>query len=59
MPDATAGSGVGAKPLVIKWKGGVKISLAQIDLDDMIKTTLKIYKSTVPQIIEGLPVGGE
>lgn len=55
LPNVTAGATSGAKPLCIKWRGAVKITFSEIALDDMIKTTLKIYKSTVPEFIEGLP----
>lgn len=56
LPDSTAGSGANAKPLTIKWQGKFSITLGEIALDDMIKTKLKIYKATKPEIIEGLPV---
>ena len=54
LPDSTAG-GASAKPLVIKWKGKFSINIGEIALDDMIKTKIKIYKATRPEIIEGLP----
>lgn len=55
LPDASAGSASGAKPLVIKWRGSCNVSMAEIALDDMIKCTLKIGKSSVPEDLEGLP----
>lgn len=55
LPDITGGTGAGAKPLCIKWRGAIKITFSEIALDDMIKTMLKVYKSTVPEFIEGLP----
>lgn len=39
-----------------KWKGKFKISLSDIELDNMIMDTLKIYKSTTPEILTVLPV---
>lgn len=59
LPDASAGSGAGAKPLVVKWRGSCNVSLAEIAQDDMIKCTLKIGKSSVPEDLEGLPSASE
>lgn len=58
LPDITAGSGASAKPTVIKWRGAVSVALSEIALDDMIRSTITIGKSTVPETIEGLPSGG-
>ncbi len=55
LPDTTVASG---EPMVIKWKGAFRINLAEIALDDMLRTTLTIYKSTKPAEISGLPTGG-
>lgn len=55
LPDASAGSASGAKPLVIKWRGAMSVALADISMDDMVRATLTIGKSTVPEAIEGLP----
>ena len=57
LPDASAGSGASAKPLVVKWQGSVSVSLAEVALDDMVKCTLKIGKSSVPTTMDGLPSG--
>lgn len=43
------------KAITLTWKGSVDISLAEVALDDMIKTTIKIGKSSVPKLIDGLP----
>lgn len=53
LPESSAGEG--KEPLVIKWKGAFHISIAEIALDDMVKTALKIYKSSKPAYINGLP----
>lgn len=58
LPDVTAGSAANAKPMVIKWKGKFSITIGEIALDDMVKTKIKIYKATRPEIIEGLPSSG-
>lgn len=55
LPDSTAGTAEGAKPIVIKWKGAFRIGIGEVALDDMVKTKMKIYKVTKPQIMEGLP----
>lgn len=55
LPDGTAGSASGAKADVIKWRGSLSVSLSELALDDMIRSTLTIGKSTVPETIEGLP----
>ena len=42
-----------------KWKGDFRITLAALELDDMVKCTLKIYKATAPEdLTTGLPTGG-
>lgn len=54
LPDTFKTTGdTGA--MTIHWKGDVSINLAEVALDDTIKTTIKIGKSTVPEIIDGLP----
>ena len=58
LPDASAGSGASAKPLVVKWQGSMSVSIAEVALDDMVKCTLKIGKSSVPETIDGLPDTG-
>lgn len=55
LPDKSAGSS--GKPMVIKWQGSCSVSLAEIALDDMIRATLTIGKTSVPEIMSGLPVG--
>ena len=58
LPDNTAGSTPAAKSLVKKWKGDFRITLAALELDDMVKCTLKIYKATAPEdLTTGLPTG--
>lgn len=54
LPDPFRESG-GTKPITLHWKGSVGISLTEIVLDDMVKMMVKIGKSTVPEIIDGLP----
>ena len=59
LPDNTAGSTPAAKSLVKKWKGDFRITLAALELDDMVKCMLKIYKATAPEdLTTGLPTGG-
>lgn len=58
LPDITAGTSAGAKPDVIKWRGTLAVALSEIPLDDMIRATLTIGKTTVPEIIDGLPGTG-
>ena len=55
LPDASGGTASGAKPLVVKWRGSCNVSLAEIAQDDMVKCTLKIGKSSVPEDLQGLP----
>lgn len=43
--------------IIVKWKGGFSFTLAGLDLDDMCKCTLKIYKSTKPEEVAALPAG--
>lgn len=54
LPDSFKGTG-DTKAVTVHWQGGLDVSLAEISLDDMIKTTIKIGKTTVPEIIDGLP----
>lgn len=42
-------------PITIHWKGGLDVSISEIALDDTLKTMLKIGKSSVPDILKGLP----
>ena len=56
LPDSSAGTS--GKPTVIKWRGALSVALSEIALDDMIRSTLTIGKSTVPETIEGLPSEG-
>ena len=59
LPDNTAGSTPAAKSLVKKWKGDFRITLSALELDDMVKCMLKIYKATAPEdLTTGLPTGG-
>lgn len=44
-----------ALKMVIKWRGGVDISVSEIALDDMLKSVIKIGKTTVPVMLEALP----
>lgn len=53
LPDSSAGTS--GKPTVIKWRGALSVALSEIALDDMIRSTLTIGKSTVPETIAGLP----
>lgn len=41
--------------MVLKWRGSVDISISEIALDDMLKTVIKIGKSTDPEVLEKLP----
>lgn len=58
LPDITAGTGAGAKPTVIKWRGTLATALSELALDDMVRSTLTIGKATVPETIDGLPSTG-
>jgi len=53
LPNASAPSG--GKPTVIKWRGALSVAMSAIELDDMVRSTLKIGKSTEPTELEGLP----
>ncbi len=53
LPDAT--SPTGTNPIVIKWRGALSVSVDGIELDNMLQKMLTIGKSTVPEIIKGLP----
>lgn len=41
--------------IIMKWQGQMNYILESIDLDDMCKATLKIYKDTVPEEVETMP----
>ncbi len=53
LPNGT--SPTGSNPKVIKWKGALSVSVGELSQDDMIRSTLTIGKSSVPETIEGLP----
>lgn len=53
LPDSSAPEG--SKPITIKWRGSLSIALDAIDLDGMNFDVLTIGKSTVPEMLEGLP----
>ena len=44
-----------SQEMVIKWRGSIDISLAEVTLDDMLRSILKIGKSTDPVILDALP----
>lgn len=54
LPDSYTAAGE-SKPKVIKWKGSVDLTFAEISLDGMIQDTLTLGKSTIPEEIDGLP----
>lgn len=54
LPDTFKGKDELAA-VTIHWKGGIDVSIAELALDDMIKTTIKIGKTSVPEIMAGLP----
>ncbi len=54
----TAGAGAAdsrEKPQVIKWRGALSVSIAELELDGTVKAMLTIGKSSVPETIDGLP----
>lgn len=53
LPDSSAATG--EKPQVIKWRGALSVSIAELELDGTVKAMLTIGKSSVPETIDGLP----
>ena len=45
----------GKKPQVIKWRGALSVSIAELELDGTVKAMLTIGKSSVPETIDRLP----
>lgn len=41
--------------LIMKWQGKMSYNLDSIEMDDMCKSVLKIYKSTTPEEVETVP----
>ena len=41
--------------IILSWKGGIDVSMAEIAMDDMYKSTLKIGKVTVPVMLDEMP----
>jgi len=45
----------GANQMTVRWRGCLDISLAEITLDDMLRSVLKIGKSSAPETIVWTP----
>jgi len=44
----------GANSMVIRWTGTIDVSLAEIQLDDMLRSIIKIGKSSNPEIVDSI-----